>query len=99
MKNTTHQFALIDSTYSAYDAREVITSLINDKIRFLNIQILSLQERYGQNTEHLENRVRELEVNRREMIDLLTKATTEDALVEVSSLVNVTVKQSVDIEA
>ena len=99
MKNTTHQFALIDSTYSAYDAREVITSLINDKIWFLNIQILSLQERYGQNTEHLENRVRELEVNRREMIDLLTKATTEDALVEVSSLVNVTVKQSVDIEA
>lgn len=99
MKNTTHQFALIDSTYSAYDAREVITSLINDKIRFLNVQILSLQERYGQNTEHLENRVRELEVNRREMIDLLTKATTEDALVEVSSLVNVTVKQSVDIEA
>ena len=99
MKNTTHQFALIDSTYSAYDAREVITSLINDKIRFLNIQILSLQERYGQNTEHLENRVRELEVNRREMIDLLTKATTEDALVEVSSLINVTVKQSVDIEA
>ena len=99
MKNTTHQFALIDSTYSAYDAREVITSLINDKIRFLNIQILSLQERYGQNTEHLENRVRELEVNRREMIDLLTKTTTEDALVEVSSLVNVTVKQSVDIEA
>ena len=99
MKNTTHQFALIDSTYSAYDAREVITSLINDKIRFLNIQILSLQERYGQNTEHLENRVRELEVNRREMIDLLTKATTEDALVEVSSLVNVTVKQSIDIEA
>lgn len=99
MKNTTHQFALIDSTYSAYDAREVITSLINDKIRFLNVQILSLQERYGQNTEHLENRVRELEANRREMIDLLTKATTEDALVEVSSLVNVTVKQSVDIEA
>jgi hypothetical protein len=99
MKNTTHQFALIDSTYSAYDAREVITSLINDKIRFLNVQILSLQERYGQNTEHLENRVRELEVNRREMIDLLTKATTEDALVEVSSLVNVTVKQSVDIDA
>ena len=99
MKNTTHQFALIDSTYSAYDAREVITSLINDKIRFLNVQILSLQERYGQNTEHLENRVRELEVNRREMIDLLTKATTEDALVEVSSLVNVTVKQPVDIDA
>ena len=99
MKNTTHQFALIDSTYSAYDAREVITSLINDKIRFLNIQILSLQERYGQNTEHLENRVRELEVNRREMIDLLTKATTEDALVEVSSLVNVTVKQTADIDA
>lgn len=99
MKNATHQFALIDSTYSAYDAREVITSLINDKIRFLNIQILSLQERYGQNTEHLENRVRELEVNRREMIDLLTKATTEDALVEVSSLVNVTVKQTADIDA
>ncbi len=63
----THQIRLIDSTYGADDAREVLGSLLNDKIKFLNHKIFSMQERYGSNTEHMNKRIEELRQEKRDL--------------------------------
>ncbi|MFT7035391.1 MAG: hypothetical protein ACJA2S_003915 [Cyclobacteriaceae bacterium] len=40
-----HQIKLIDGTYGVNESREVLFTLLNDKIRFLNSQIFSMEER------------------------------------------------------
>lgn len=99
MKNQTHTFKLIDSTYSAFDAREIISTLLTDKIRFLNVQILSIRERYGHDTFDLENRVKELEADRARMVEVLTAAIKDGSIVDILSEVHVSTRESVHIDS
>lgn len=41
------QFKLIAGVFTPTDAKEILISLIDDKIRFHNLKILSHQEKYG----------------------------------------------------
>lgn len=41
------QFKLIAGVFSPTDAKEILISLINEKIRFHNLKILTHQERFG----------------------------------------------------
>jgi len=66
-----HTVKLIDSTYPESRAREVILSLLNDKIRFINLQILSLEEKENLDTLHLRSRLEELKAERDQICDLL----------------------------
>ena len=60
-----HSIKLIQSTYPASQAQEVIMTLLNDKIRFLGVQILSMEERTGDDTKHMRKRIKELENEKR----------------------------------
>jgi hypothetical protein len=97
MKTQSTQFTLINSTYSASNAKEVLTSLINDKIRFLNIQILSAHERFGENTAHLEARVKELVADRNRLIELLDQSAETNTEIEIVGSVEITVKAGAEI--
>jgi len=77
MKN--HEFRLIDSTYGAAAAREVLISLLNDKIKFINGQIFSQQERFGSDNLHLQKRVTELKKDKGEGDLKIEIKTTGDA--------------------
>jgi len=88
-----HQLKLIDSTYSAKDAKEVLLSLINDKIRFLSQKIVSIEERFGGDTSHLEKRVQQLTQERSQLITLFEHHENEDHLVEVDCNVHFSIKQ------
>lgn len=67
---------LIDSNYPEAKAREVILSLLNDKIRFINLQILSIEERENLDTGHLRNRLEELKAERDKICKVLDSAGT-----------------------
>lgn len=99
MKNQEHQFALIDNTYKAENAREVITSLINDKIKFLNIQMLSNQERFGSDVSHIQQRVKELEADRNRMIALFVDCAANDQDIDISCEVKLVTKEAVLVHA
>jgi len=99
MKNQNHDFALIDNTYSAENAREVITSLINDKIKFLNIQMLSNHERFGSDVSYFEKRVKQLEADRKRMIALFTDCAATDQDIEISCEVKLVTKQAAAVPA
>lgn len=94
MKDLQLDFSLIDNTYSAADARDVITSLINDKIRFLNVQILSIHERFGSDVSYLEKRVTQLETERKRLVQVLTDLSEEDVEIEISCDVKMVVKET-----
>ena len=75
---------LIDSTYPEAKAREVILSLLNDKIRFINLQILSLEERENLDTAHLRNRLDELKAERDNICQMLNSTSSEPVQVDCS---------------
>ncbi|MFT6210356.1 MAG: hypothetical protein ACJATE_000972 [Bacteroidia bacterium] len=99
MKDQHFQFSLIDNTYAAENAREVITSLINDKIKFLNIQMLSNQERFGSDVSHLQKRVKELEADRKRMIALFVDCAANDKEIEISCEVKLVTKEAAAVHA
>ena len=91
MKN--HKIKLIDSTYPVNDARDALFSLINDKIDFLNKKILSVQERFGGDTDHLEKRVKELRAELNNLLELL-KPLEEGNLIEIHCDVEMKIRQA-----
>jgi hypothetical protein len=77
-KGQKHSFKLVDTCYPAHEAKQVLLALINDKIKFLNVQILSITERYNGDTSHLENRVIELKEEKERLKELLKAAKEQD---------------------
>lgn len=96
MKN--HQLTLIDSTYNVNDAKEVLQSLLSDKIRFLNRKIFSLQERFGSDTEHQENRVRELRKELDQLRAFLDPFNDDGYEVEIDCLVDLKIRKTETVE-
>ena len=94
-----HQFTLIDNTYSAEEARQVLLCVTNVKIKFLDLQILSLQERFGRDTTHMEERVSELLRDRARINEVLQAAMAGQAILEIKSVVNIEVKEGVGLVA
>lgn len=85
------QLTLIDSTYAPEQAREVLCSLLNDKIRFLNHQILSNFERFGSDTSHLEKRLAEVKAERDQLISQLNALSNDAYLLEIDCCINIKV--------
>lgn len=93
MKPENHQFKLIDNTYSPTAAKEVIASLIQDKIRFLNVQLLSNQERYGSDISFAAKRVEQLQTELERVLNTFDEAISEDSEVQITCPINVTIRQ------
>lgn len=58
---------LIENTYKSSEAKKVITQLINDKIKFLKVQIFRNEERTGGKSPQLEQRLVELKKSKKEL--------------------------------
>ena len=84
-----YQLKLIDSTYTVNDAREVIISLLNDKIKFLKMVTLRHQEHYGSSTPHLERRMQELLEEKEKLAQLLKPKWSGSELVKINCDVNI----------
>ncbi len=78
-----HDFKLIDTTYKVKDAKEVLLSLLDDKIKFLGMQVFSLSERFGTDTIHLEKRMAALKKERENLIKLFSEQTNPENTVEI----------------
>lgn len=83
------RFTLLDSSYSPIEAREVILTLIGDKIRFLNMQCLRIREMYSGDTSHLEERIAELKESKKELEKLLNEAAEKGQIIELQSEISV----------
>jgi hypothetical protein len=89
-----YQIKLIDNTYSMEDARELLLALINDKIKFLNLKTLSLQERFGADTSKYEQRIAELREEKNQLLIKLKNIEKSHDLVEVDCHVHLKIHDS-----
>lgn len=91
MKN--HNIKLIDSIYTVTEAKEILCSILNDKINFLNLQILSVQERFGEESVRMKRRVAELKAEKEDLMILLISYKNGDYSVEIDCQINMKIKQ------
>jgi len=83
------ELKLIDSTYTADDAKEVIITLINHKIQFLGLKKLQIIEQKGGDTSHIESRIAELDAARTELRTKIDSSEDKTQEFKISSNVNV----------
>ena len=91
MKN--HQIQLIDTTYPVKDAKEVLFSLINDKIKFLNQRIFSMEECYSSDTSHLQNRRKRLKAELMKLLEIMEHIEGNESLVEIDCRIDLKITE------
>lgn len=81
-------FKLVKGEFTPAEAREVLTSLINSKLRFHSKKNLQAYEMHGKTDTNSEQRIQELKQLRKKVLADLSKATEEDCTVELQANVN-----------
>ncbi len=95
MKN--HKIKLIDNTYSKEEAKDLLLALLNDKIKFLQMKIFSLQERLGADTQHLEKRVNELKQEKTQLLSKIKELGEKEYAVDIDCHVYLKVHHKEDV--
>lgn len=76
---------LVKGTFTAEEAREVLMSLISSKLRFHSQKNLNAYETSGQADPQSEERIRELEELRKQVLAELEKAKQDGLMVELQA--------------
>ncbi len=71
MEKQENQFNLINGTFTATDAREILVTLFSDKIRFHRLRNFSHEERLGVPDPHTAERVPKLKQTLEDILGLL----------------------------
>lgn len=80
---------LIDGVFTPEEAREIIVGLLQYKIQFHDIKILSTEERFGKKDEHSIERVKELRRTRDEAKAMLDQLINSDQKLQISSFIQI----------
>jgi len=86
---TPQEFSLIEGTFSAGEAQEILMSLIGKKLSFHSKKNLRSFEHSGQEDPATEERIQELEQIREEVLEFLQGAKKEDVSLEIQSKVQI----------
>lgn len=77
MAKQENQFNLLKGTFTATDAKEILATLFNDKIRFHRLRNFSHEERFGVPDPHATERVPMLKQTLEDILTLLKQHDTE----------------------
>lgn len=91
-KMNTKEIKLIEGVYNPEEAAEILFTVVNDKIKYHNIQINSCIERNTIGVEHSENRLVELAVAKEKISDLVNEAREKGAHLELSGEIKVNLR-------
>jgi hypothetical protein len=87
--SATQKFQLINGEFNHDDAKNIILSLINSKIQYHQLEIFSMQERYGIEATHSINRIEELKLNTRDVKEIIKEAESLGLKLKVNSIVEI----------
>ncbi|MBI1286199.1 MAG: hypothetical protein GC178_01330 [Flavobacteriales bacterium] len=85
----TQQIELINGTFSPQDAKEIVLTVLEDKIRFHNIKVISGFER-GTDTSASTHRIAELKESCRFMHQVTEKAEKDRAELRIQATISIT---------
>ena len=80
---------LIEGEYTPSEAASILLAVIEEKIKFHNIQILSFKERFNIENESSIKRLVELKESRDQICHLIEEAKAENKTLKISSKINI----------
>lgn len=84
-----HAIKVIDSTYEVDEANEVILSLIADKIKFLNAKKFSNTIRFGDDSNHLAARAKQLTQEVEILKSVMAEAKENDVIAKINCTLDI----------
>lgn len=85
-------FKLIDGTFDTVEANDVLLTILNDKIRFHNIQILGIQERCDGDAVISERRLSELKEVKKQVVEFISKAQNNNCDIKINAAITMELK-------
>lgn len=70
MMSTERKFNLVNGSFTIDEIKPILLKMVNDKIDFHHLRILSWKERYGKINTSSEKRIVELEKTKNALLDL-----------------------------
>lgn len=91
MKN--HQINLIDNSYPMSDARDLMVSLLDQKIKYLNLQQFIMNERYGMDSLDHKNQIEKFTREKERLTQTLKSLEKPDCKVEINCSATLNLKE------
>ena len=82
-------FSLIEGSFKADEAREILLNIISAKIQFHQMKNISSKERLGKQDDKSLKRIQELKVSMEKVLELITDSKKNDSSVVISSTINI----------
>lgn len=89
---TSHQYKLIDGTFTGENARHILMELIQNKIKYHQLQIFSIHERFNGDASASEKRIAELKQVAEDLKKVLKQVEDHHQSVEIYCPIEVKIK-------
>ncbi len=94
MAETTKNITLIKGNFSAAEAKDILITLLNNKINFHQMKNFGLIERFGKPEYGSQSRIDELKRNRDELTQLFKEAEESDVTFSIDSIIQIRFNES-----
>lgn len=91
MDSIQQKFKIVEGVYTPSETAEVLFTLINDKIRFHNLQITELTERFSGDTSRSERRIKELQASKEQIKEMILTARDLGQTIEIHGTIELKV--------
>ncbi|MBC7418914.1 MAG: hypothetical protein H7325_12265 [Pedobacter sp.] len=89
MSTDNKSIKLIDGVFNADDAAEILFSVLEAKIRFHNLQMMSVAERFNGSTKDHESRLQVLEDSKKIVAKIILQAREGNSLLNINSIIEI----------
>lgn len=87
-----HSLKLVDGTFSASEADNVLSTLISYKINFHSMESFSNKERFNKDVSHHDKRISELKEARKYLDFIINEAKIQNKELVIESNINISFK-------
>lgn len=86
---TESKVLLIEGKFAPEEAKKILLTLLDDKIKFHKDEMFSIKEMYSGDTSHSEMRINALNESRNKLLELLEKARQKQLYLKIHSEINI----------
>lgn len=83
---------LIKGEFSPDEAKKILFTIINDKIKFNSRQILGMEERNSGDPERYKKRLAELKISLDSVLKLMEEAKLANSIIEIDAEIKICIK-------
>lgn len=85
----TEKISLIEGLFEPIEAKEILISILTNKIQFHQLKNFSLVERLGKEDENSKRRIPELKNSIEQMLEIISRANELNKRIKISSVINI----------